>query len=62
MALLEEKRDDIVTLLIRKLQGACYGHIKRKIFKKKKEQRYVYLTGIMYQIRQSPHKLLLHRM
>ncbi len=39
LALLEEKRDDIVTLLIRKLQGASYGHIKRKIYKKKAEQR-----------------------
>ena len=39
MALLEEKRDDIVTLLIQKLQGVCYGHIKRKSFEKKKQMR-----------------------
>ena len=39
MALLEEKRDDIVTLLIQKLQGLCYGYIKRKSFEKKKQMR-----------------------
>ena len=39
MALLEEKRDDIVTLLIRKLQGQCLGHLRRKVYNKKKEQR-----------------------
>ncbi len=39
MALLEEKRDDIVTNLIRKLQGQCLGFMRRKVYKKKKEQR-----------------------
>ena len=39
MALLEEKRDDIVTLMIRKIQGQIYGHMKRKVYNKKKEQR-----------------------
>ena len=43
LALMEEKRDDIVTLLIRKLQGACFGHIKRKIYNKKKQQRWEHL-------------------
>merc|ERR1712088_106184 len=38
LALMEEKRDDIVTLLISKLQGACFGHIKRKLYNKKKQQ------------------------
>jgi len=39
LALLEEKRDDIVTMLIRKLQGCCNGVLKRRIFEKKKCQR-----------------------
>ena len=39
LALLEEKRDDIVTLLIRKMQGQIRGHIRRKDYKKRKEQR-----------------------
>ena len=39
LAMLEEKRDDIVMLLIRKLQGALYGRIKRRVYNKKKDQR-----------------------
>merc|ERR1712088_87203 len=39
LALLEEKRDDIVTLLIRKLQGQLRGHLRRKDFTKRKQQR-----------------------
>ena len=39
MALLEEKRDDIVTLMLRKLQGQIFGYMKRQIYTKKKEQR-----------------------
>merc|ERR1719192_954581 len=39
LALLEEKRDDIVTLLIRKLQGQIRGHLRRKDFTKRKQQR-----------------------
>ncbi len=39
LALLEELRDDIVVKLIRKMQGACYGNIKRKVYKKRKMQR-----------------------
>merc|ERR1712066_224026 len=36
---LEELRDDIVNKLIRFLQGACYGHIRRKVYNFKKAQR-----------------------
>merc|ERR1711899_101938 len=39
LALLEEKRDDIVTLLIQKLQGQLRGHLRRKDFTKRKQQR-----------------------
>ena len=39
LAMLEEKRDDIVMLLIRKMQGALYGRLKRKAYNKKKDQR-----------------------
>merc|ERR1712141_642278 len=39
LALLEEKRDDIVTLLIRKLQGQLRGHMRRKDYTKRKQQR-----------------------
>merc|ERR1711997_1068074 len=39
LALLEEKRDDIVTLLIRKLQGQLRGHMRRKDYAKRKQQR-----------------------
>merc|ERR1712018_1088146 len=39
LALLEEKRDDIVTLLIRKLQGQLRGHLRRKDYTKRKQQR-----------------------
>ena len=39
MALLEEKRDDIVTLMLRKLQGQIYGFMRRQVYTKKKEQR-----------------------
>ena len=37
--MLEEKRDDIVMLLIRKMQGALFGRLKRKVYNKKKDQR-----------------------
>ena len=40
LAMLEEKRDDIVTLLIRKMQGALFGRLKRKVYNKKKDQRF----------------------
>ena len=39
LALLEEKRDDIVQQLIRKLQGAALGFQKRKIYVVKAQQR-----------------------
>merc|ERR1712038_1160883 len=39
LALLEEKRDDIVTLLIRKLHGQLRGHMRRKDYAKRKQQR-----------------------
>merc|ERR1711899_525368 len=39
LALLEEKRDDIVQQLIRKLQGACIGYGKRKVYAVKAQQR-----------------------
>ena len=39
LAMLEEKRDDIVVALISKLQGQAYGHMKRKDFAKRKAQR-----------------------
>ena len=39
LALLEEKRDDIVTLLIRKMQGMAFGLMRRRIYEKKKQQR-----------------------
>ncbi|XP_071744793.1 myosin heavy chain, muscle-like [Lepeophtheirus salmonis] len=39
LAVLEEKRDDIVTLLIRKLQGTVYGHLKRKEYKIRYQQK-----------------------
>ncbi len=38
--MLEEKRDDIVTLLIRKMQGIFYGILRRRVYNKKKDQRY----------------------
>ena len=38
--MLEEKRDDIVVLLIRKMQGALFGRLKRKVYNKKKDQRF----------------------
>ena len=37
--MLEEKRDDIVMLLIRKMQGALFGRLKRRVYNKKKDQR-----------------------
>ena len=36
---LEEIRDDIVLTLTRKLQGVCYGYMRRKVYDKKKKQR-----------------------
>merc|ERR1712168_966446 len=39
LAALEEARDNIVLKLVRYLQGQCYGHFKRKIFNKKRDQR-----------------------
>ncbi len=36
---LEEVRDDIVLKLTRFLQGACYGHLRRKVYEKKRKQR-----------------------
>jgi len=39
LAALEEARDNIVLKLVRWLQGECYGHIKRKDFVKKRDQR-----------------------
>lgn len=39
LALLEELRDNIVVTLIRKMQGACFGFLGRKIYRRKKAQR-----------------------
>merc|ERR1712170_305131 len=39
LAALEEERDGIVLKLVRWLQGQCYGHIQRKVFQKKYDQR-----------------------
>merc|ERR1719414_1403537 len=39
LAALEEARDGIVLKLVRWLQGECYGHLKRKDFAKKRDQR-----------------------
>ena len=39
LALLEEARDDIVLKLVRYLQGICYGHLKRKTYQIKWDQR-----------------------
>ncbi len=39
LAALEEARDEIVLKLVRWLQGQCYGHIRRKVFQKKEDQR-----------------------
>ena len=36
---LEELRDEIVNKLIRYLQGACYGYIRRKVYNFKVKQR-----------------------
>ena len=36
---LEELRDDIVMKLVRFLQGACHGHMRRKEFERRKKQR-----------------------
>ena len=36
---LEEVRDDIVIKLTRWLQGACWGHLRRRDFAKRKMQR-----------------------
>lgn len=37
--MLEELRDEIVVLLIRKTQGACYGLMRRRVYEKKRAQR-----------------------
>lgn len=39
LALLEECRDDIVVRLIRWMQGNCFGHLKRKVYQQKSDQR-----------------------
>ena len=39
LAFLEEKRDDIVITLLRKMQGQALKHIKSKMFEKKRDQR-----------------------
>merc|ERR1712241_443601 len=39
LAFLEELRDGIVLKLVRWLQGQCFGHIKRKVYNKKYDQR-----------------------
>merc|ERR1719412_3013733 len=39
LAGLEEARDDIVLKLVRWMQGQCYGHIKRKVYNVKNDQR-----------------------
>merc|ERR1712020_512230 len=39
LAALEEQRDEIVLKLVRYCQGQCYGHIRRKAFEKRKDQR-----------------------
>ena len=36
---LEEVRDDIVLKMVRYLQGACFGYLRRKDFQKRKDQR-----------------------
>jgi len=39
LAALEEARDDIVLKLLRWLQGECFGHLKRKVYQVKFDQR-----------------------
>ena len=39
LALLEEHRDDIVNRLIRWMQGHAYGHMRRKVYQTKFDQR-----------------------
>merc|ERR1711878_91160 len=39
LAGLEEDRDNIVLKLVRWMQGQCYGHIRRKVYQKKYDQR-----------------------
>merc|ERR1711963_877400 len=39
LAGLEEARDEIVLKLVRKMQGQCYGYIRRKAYQKKFDQR-----------------------
>merc|ERR1711992_388823 len=39
LAGLEEERDGIVLKLVRWLQGQCYGHIRRKVYSIKYDQR-----------------------
>merc|ERR1712128_16954 len=39
LAFLEEKRDDIVITLLRKMQGQAFKHMKNKTFEKRRDQR-----------------------
>merc|ERR1712223_182488 len=39
LAALEEIRDDIVNKLIRNMQGQCFGHMRRKVYSTKYDQR-----------------------
>ena len=39
LAGLEECRDDIVTKLVRHMQGQCLGHMRRKVYQQKYDQR-----------------------
>merc|ERR1711881_87130 len=39
LAGLEEARDNIVLQLVRWLQGQCYGHIRRKVYQVREDQR-----------------------
>merc|ERR1712203_693987 len=39
LAFLEELRDGIVLKLVRWMQGQCYGHLQRKVYNKKNDQR-----------------------
>jgi myosin heavy subunit len=39
LAFLEELRDGIVLKLVRWMQGQCFGHLQRQVYKKKNDQR-----------------------
>ena len=39
LAGLEECRDDIVTTLVRHMQGQALGHMRRKVYQQKHDQR-----------------------